>query len=203
MPEPEVNWRLFIALPVAQSVVQALTTAQMALKRALPHAKIRWTPPHQFHLTLQFLGEVPAADVPMLQACLQTACDGQTAIPLRLQALGFFPHAERPRVLWAGLEGQLNALNTLQKTIAHAMAPWLKDNPPEENFSAHITLARIKHLTPRERNTLLQSAQQAAPEPVAWLADCIQLMRSTLSSQGAHHECLAAWKLLPPRAPAT
>ncbi|MCX8156251.1 MAG: RNA 2',3'-cyclic phosphodiesterase [Verrucomicrobiae bacterium] len=203
MPEPEETWRLFVAIPLPQRVIAAVADLQAALRRAVPQAHVRWTPPHQFHLTLRFLGEVPAARVPALQTRLQSACSGHAALEMQLHAPGFFPHAHHPRVVWVGLQGQLNPLHALQQAVAAATADFAEKDTAPEKFSAHITLGRIKSLTPRERSDLVQAAAQQPPAtPVTWRADRVQLMRSTLSREGARHECLTTWPLsLPPGAP--
>jgi 2'-5' RNA ligase len=199
MPEADATWRLFVAIPLPQRVAAAVAEIQAGLKRHVSQAQIRWTPPHQFHLTLRFLGEVAAARVPLLQTRLENACAGCPAMPLQLHGLGFFPHDQRPRVIWLGLQGQLNTLHALQQAVATAAAEFAEPDTAPEKFSAHITLGRIKFLSPRERSTLVQTAAawQPAP-PMGWLADRVQLMRSTLGREGAHHECLAAWNLVPP-----
>lgn len=200
MPQTEETWRLFVAIPLPGRVVTALADIQNALQQTVPQAPIRWTPEHQFHLTLRFLGEVPAARVTELQTELRAACAGQTAMRLQLHGLGFFPHDHHPRVVWVGLQGQLNALHALQQAVTAAVSSFAETEAAPEKFSAHITLGRIKGLTPRERALLVQTAVQWQPaQPLSWLADRVQLMRSTLGSEGARHACLTMCALPHPR----
>lgn len=203
MPEAEETWRLFVAMPLAEGVAAAAARAQAALQRAVPQAGIRWTPAHQFHLTLRFLGEVAAAQAAALEAGLQSACAAHAPLQLHLRGVGFFPQAQRPRVVWLGVEGQLEGLRALQADVARAVAPFIAEPEPEapESFSAHITLGRVKHLSPRERALLVAAAQQCAQGPAEpWPADRVQLMRSRLGAGGAQHECLAVWRLRPRKA---
>lgn len=46
--------RIFIALPLPSPVRAVLQTLEQ------PLAGVRWTPPEQWHVTLRFLGDVPA-----------------------------------------------------------------------------------------------------------------------------------------------
>lgn len=200
MPETEETWRLFVAIPLPERVASAVAGVQSTLKKAVPQAQIRWTPAYQFHLTLRFLGEVAAGRLPALQTQLQAACAGHAALALSLNHLGFFPHAHHPRVLWVGLQGRLDALQALHQAVVVATRDFAEQDTLPEKFSAHLTLGRIKHLTPRERSALLQAAEHWKPaQPVGWMADRVQLMRSTLSREGARHECLTVWAL--PRPP--
>jgi 2'-5' RNA ligase len=96
------------------------------------------------------------------------------------------------------LEGEIGALRALQADVARAVAAFAEEKAADapEPFAAHITLGRVKALAPRERSLLVAAAQQCGQSPPApWLADRVQLMRSTLGAGGARHECLAVWRL--------
>ena len=60
---------------------------------------IRWTRPDQFHLTLRFLGEVPAHRLKDLKQSVEAVCLGRRPIPLRAKGLGLFPGNRSPRVV--------------------------------------------------------------------------------------------------------
>jgi 2'-5' RNA ligase len=59
------DYRLFIAIELPPPVSQALSSLQDRLQAARP---VRWIKPAQIHLTLQFLGETPAAKIDPLVA---------------------------------------------------------------------------------------------------------------------------------------
>ena len=52
--------RLFIAFAVPADVRQEIGRAQGQLRRHSPPGAVRWTRPDQFHITLKYLGDVPA-----------------------------------------------------------------------------------------------------------------------------------------------
>ena len=54
-----------------------------------------------------------------------------------------FPNPRRPRVLWVGLEGDLNALAGLQAAVEQAVTG-LGYAAEERPFSPHITLGRVR-----------------------------------------------------------
>lgn len=101
------------------------------------------------HLTLAFLGEVEQG---LVRAILRSAGDefrGLAAPELRVGATaGSFPHGERPRVLWEGVEetfesmGRLAALRNraLQVAYSHGLRPRRADR--ERPFRPHVTVAR-------------------------------------------------------------
>src|SRR3954468_18350415 len=81
--------RLFIALETNAAVQASLQEAQRALQRRgeLP---VRWVPPPQTHLTLQFLGNVMSVHVPELTDALRRATVPHRTFLLRAGDVGAF-----------------------------------------------------------------------------------------------------------------
>jgi 2'-5' RNA ligase len=133
--------RTFIAIPIPLPLKQRLERLQGLIAPGIEGA--RWVEPAGFHLTLAFLGDV--ADPDLNGLCLAVA-EGVREIPrfdLVIKGLGCFPDPERPRVLWVGIEGDLEALAAVQKAAFHA-ATAIGYRPPDDRFHPHLTLARIK-----------------------------------------------------------
>ena len=65
------QYRLFVAVMVPEEVKAEIERAQAELRRALPEARVTWTRPEQFHLTLKFLAHVEAQRVGEL---VEAAC---------------------------------------------------------------------------------------------------------------------------------
>jgi 2'-5' RNA ligase len=82
--------RLFLAIPMPETVRNEITGVQRELRRLVSHDAIRWTKPEQFHLTLRFLGDVPAERVAALQEAVNSVCRASPALHLRAQGTGFF-----------------------------------------------------------------------------------------------------------------
>ena len=186
--EPETateSWRLFIALPVPDPLRESLQQWQRTAQRLLPEG-VRWTPADQWHLTLRFLGDVDATEVPLLAEALQAACARQEPFELSLQGPGCFPSPERPRVFWLGLGGQVTSLERLQARVQEGTAPWgQKEDRP---FRAHLTVARIRDGSPAGRHGLGRVLPRLpAPPAVVWMVDRVTLFRSRLHPGGAVH----------------
>ncbi|MEI7730415.1 MAG: RNA 2',3'-cyclic phosphodiesterase [Verrucomicrobiota bacterium] len=181
-------FRLFAAIPVPEAVREQLVKVQAALRREIPATSIRWTSPEQMHLTLRFYGDVPTSQLPQLMQALRTAAASHHPITLRAMGLGAFPTPSRPRVLWAGVQGEpANALIQLWQSLNRETANF--GSPPDhEEFTGHLTLGRIKLLS--SRNVASLAARIAAHEATpfgTWQADCFDLMRSELTPAGARH----------------
>jgi 2'-5' RNA ligase len=104
---------------------------------------VRWVKEQSMHLTLKFLGEIEPATVPDVTCAIQKASEGIKPFELEIRGLGFFPNPKRPRVFWAGVAGQLEALEGLHGGLEQALSSlgFEKENRP---FSAHLTLARFR-----------------------------------------------------------
>ncbi|HET8850228.1 MAG TPA: RNA 2',3'-cyclic phosphodiesterase [Marinobacter sp.] len=126
--------RLFLGLEIPPDVAQALLKAECSVEGA------RWQRSEQLHLTLVFLGEVPAERVEQAAA---TARLVQTApFDLTVQGLGCFGDPAHPKALWAGVAPEAPVIS-LHRELAD---PLVEEGFTIENrsFRPHITLSRFK-----------------------------------------------------------
>jgi RNA 2',3'-cyclic 3'-phosphodiesterase len=185
--------RAFIALNLPDDLRANLARLHRSLRRALPGDGVRWTPPGQIHLTLKFLGDVPGAEVDDLIAAFTRGCRGWGPFALQARGLGVFPDARRPRVLWAGVAGGLDALRQLQEGIEAETGRWREREA--RPFQPHLTLARFKVLPPGRALALGRKLATPAADYGPWRVAQVDLMRSHLSATGVTHERLAGCAL--------
>lgn len=182
--------RLFVALDLPDPVREALRSFQAALKRAAGAAsrEVKWVDPASVHLTLQFLGWVPEERRAAIEAALANAAAEASPLELRLSGAGAFPTPARPRVLWAGVAGDLEPLRALVRGLGQGFAPL--GHPPEARpFSPHLTLGRARD--PRGSRALAPALARAGPlAPERWRCAEALLFRSHLSPSGARYEPL-------------
>lgn len=179
--------RLFVALALPAAVREALAATQARLQRdAHP---VRWSDITKLHLTLQFLGETDAAVVAPLLAGLARL----EVAPLRLtlSGLGAFPGLQQPRVIWAGVAGDIDALGQLQaavveltRTLGFAVEP--------RSFVPHLTLGRVRsEARPAQLRALAATLRAAEPPPpLGWQAGQPILYQSTLTPHGPSYTAL-------------
>jgi 2'-5' RNA ligase len=99
--------------------------------------------PESLHLTLKFLGEIDEESVPDVLVALRIAAQRHGAFSLGVQGIGVFPDARGPKVVWAGLSGDVDTLTALALAVEEALIP--AGIPPEGRpFTPHLTIARIK-----------------------------------------------------------
>jgi len=127
--------RLFIAIPLAESVQSQLKQLTNRLKPAAPN--LRWSSPESWHITLQFLGATSDEQYTCLLPRLSAL--KASPIPIEFESLGTF---ERAGVFILKV-APTSPLVALQKRVVAATQPCgfeQEDRP----YRPHITLARAK-----------------------------------------------------------
>ncbi|QSQ22600.1 RNA 2',3'-cyclic phosphodiesterase [Pyxidicoccus parkwayensis] len=133
--------RLFTAVTLG-STIESRATSEMERLRALaPHS--RWVKAEGVHLTLVFLGEVEEARLPSLREALEPVGSRHAPFVLSVGGGGSFGSPSRPRVLWADVRGETDALKALQADAAAVLQP-LGFESEHREYTAHLTLARAK-----------------------------------------------------------
>jgi 2'-5' RNA ligase len=185
--------RAFVAIELDETIKAALGTAQNELKRS-PVAHIgKWVAPQSIHLTLKFLGDIPESQVLAIGQALQCACAGFQPFAISLTEMGCFPNAQRPRVVWVGVGGNVEALTQLQRAVESEINP-LGFEPERRGFTPHLTLARVRDKArSSERQELGQLLTQVRVEPSTGMTvQELSLMRSELRPSGAVYTRLVA-----------
>ena len=125
--------RLFVGLDLPWTLRERLAL----LAGGVPGA--RWVPAENHHLTLRFIGEVPAHRAEEIDLAL-AALRGR-GFPLSLAGVGTFAKAGRAVSLWVGVERN-PALEHLQGKIETALQR-CGLAPERRRFTPHVTLARL------------------------------------------------------------
>lgn len=125
--------RLFTAIEVPYAMARALER----LRGGVPG--VRWVDPENYHITLNFIGEVEGRLAREIGASLDEV--DAPSFDLRLNDVGSFGRA-KPHSLWAGVE-LVPLLRELQADTARAISR-LGVKLEARKFTPHVTLARIK-----------------------------------------------------------
>ena len=188
--------RTFVAIELDDSIKAGLTELQKRLKAEAPPGAVRWVRPDGIHLTLKFLGNVPASRIKEITRAIAGACRGFGPLLLSVGGLGCFPNSRRPRVLWVGVEEPTGALAKLQRAIEEALAG-LGFPPEGRSFHPHLTLGRTqRRVSSGDVRRLGQLVEETEIGQLGRMeAKAISLMRSDLKPTGAVYTRLAAIKL--------
>jgi len=184
------TYRLFLAISLPEAVISKLEETQRLLRKAAGHAQVRWTNREQLHLTMKFLGNLPAERCPALRSIVSETCASFPPLRLSARHVGFFPNPQKPRVIWAGVEDAGGLLPKLHEEIERNVASFSAEEP-EARFQAHVTLARVKQMRRDQADKLAHVALTCcAAEFGSWTASHLDLIRSQLSSEGSRYSII-------------
>lgn len=179
--------RLFVALGLDAPTRAALDAALEPIRASAPSG-VRWVPPDNWHITLQFLGSVDEARTPSIAAACAEGLHASEAFEWSTGRLGAFPEPRRARVLWLGVDQGGPAICDLARAVTGATAA-LGFSAEHRTFTPHITLGR------RRRPASLPSFDQPLEPVLLARAGSVLLMRSELSSAGARYEVVEEFVL--------
>jgi 2'-5' RNA ligase len=186
--------RSFIAIELPDELKQELGRLQARLRVDKP--RVRWVEPGNIHLTLKFLGDIPQASIEPVTRVLTECAAKITPFKLTVQQLGAFPDIRRVQVVWVGLGGELEKAGQLQKLIEANLSS-LGFPAEQRPFSPHLTLGRLgNEALPFERQRFGELILGTTFECRGIITvNCIQLMRSQLTSQGAIYSKISSAEL--------
>jgi 2'-5' RNA ligase len=172
--------RLFVAIELPNEIKDELASLQKELRQA--QAEVSWTKPENLHLTLKFLGEVGTERVEQIEQAYAEAARASKPLSLATHETGFFPNLRRPRVVWAGLQGDLDELLALQNKLETQFAT-LGFTHELKPFQPHLTLGRIK--TTKNVAPLVARAEAYQLPTLSFTASELVLMQSQLHPGGS------------------
>jgi len=149
--------RLFVALELPWDLRQRVA---MLAGAGIPGA--RWVPPENYHLTLRFIGEMPAYRAEEIDHAL--AALKAPGFALTLAGVGTFDKGGRSVSLWVGVERN-PALDHLQSKIETALQRCGME-PERRRFTPHLTLARLDNAPEAKLAAFVQANNLFRAEPV-------------------------------------
>ena len=187
--------RSFIAIELPEEVRQRLARLRNELERD-EHRFVKWVNPEGVHLTLKFLGNIPATRVKEVARAMEGATQGISPFHLQISGLGVFPSLTQVRVFWVGVGGEMDKLSRLQQNIDSALGA-LGFAREERSFVPHLTLARIRQgASPADRRSFGALVDSVVLEREYHVeVESVNLMRSQLTPVGAVYTRLSVAKL--------
>ena len=213
--------RLFIAVELPDDVRAAIDRVIARLRGETPQGAAKWVRSEGVHLTLKFLGPVPAGVVDTVSEALRAAARGLPPFELQPAGLGAF-HGSRGgpmeyrrgretyghniTVVWLGLGGDVSTLGQLAARVEAEVAPL--GYPTEKRpFFPHLTLARVDRGAGRaEREALYRALEPylsassrsgryregSLPAFPAFPVRDVHLVQSVLKPSGAEYRSIFA-----------
>ena len=184
----EKSIRAFLAVDPPEEVLNEVGRIQDRFKKTI-QGDIRWVRPEGIHLTLKFFGYVSETDIANISQVVKNNIVNVKPFMVNVRRVGVFPSVNRARVLWLGMDGDIDILIDLQKKIDKGLQEYgfEMENRP---FSPHVTLARIKE--PKGLIGLAKIIEKSEEYAAgSFSVGGLNLFKSTLTPKGAIYTKLA------------
>jgi 2'-5' RNA ligase len=182
--------RMFVAVIPPDEVLEDLEDFVSPRRGEVP---FRWTEPEQWHLTLAFSRDVPDRAYDDLLDRLVRAVAKRKPVEARIIGGGAFPDVARAKIVYAGIDSDLEELGRMASCARTAVATSGAE-VDGQRFTPHLTLARINRPVEATRFVQLLDAY-AGP---AWTVHELSLVASHLGEgprNRARHEVLETFSL--------
>lgn len=181
--------RTFLAVPLPAEIRDKLTSLQRQLAQGT--SKITWTQPENLHVTLIFLGDVSAEEVPAICKAAQEASSSIRPFEARVRGVGSFPDLRRPRILWAGISEGTDPLRELFDLISLQLEP-IGFRREERIYTPHVTIGRVRQ-SQHGLAELLQS--QTAFDAGTTTVEEVHIYSSELTPKGSLYTVMGRARL--------
>lgn len=191
-PDAPQPIRTFIAVLISEDIKRRIGLVEEEFKKLAP--EVKWVAEENLHVTLKFLGNVPAERLERIAAALGEALSCVEPFEIEVADVGAFPSAGIPRTVWVGVTSGQEELADVARRVEKALE---KLGFPREDrpFTCHITIGRVKDgRGARELAPALQEAEVGRLGSV--LVGSVAVMRSDLRREGPIYSTLSEIHLL-------
>jgi|FLOH01.1.fsa_nt_gi RNA 2',3'-cyclic 3'-phosphodiesterase len=156
--------------------------------------KISLVKPEHMHLSLAFLGEPDELLLNDVTYPFNKLVNLFSPINVSLSETGMFPHANDPKIIWMGINGELDKLYDFKKLVDGVLEK-LEFETDKRKFQAHITLGRVKYLK-QPSHQLAHSVMETDVFPLQFKLSELVWIESTLTQQGPVYKTLKTFPLI-------
>ncbi len=183
--------RTFLALDLDTPIRRAIAAAAEELPA--DGAKVRWVEPHNLHLTMKFLGDVPDADVVSMCRAVEAAAGGLDPLMFDVAGLACTPERGPVKMIWAEVLDPCGKLAEAFYELEAAMEV-LGFDVERRAFKPHITVGRVRYC-PNPAAMRQATARLGDEEFGTQDADEIVVYSSELTKEGPVYAAMAHCRL--------
>ena len=184
--------RSFLAFDLPEDIKKSLAHISQDMRKT--PLDVRWVKVKNIHLTMVFMGNVPLGHIEPIGEAAEKVCQGYGPFAISIKGAGVFSSRRNPRVLWIGLEGDLERMTHFRDALQKRLRPFgIKQE--KRRFRPHLTLGRFrKGARPGTCLDDLLTKYQSFISPVCTLEQLV-LFKSDLKPGGAVYAKLKQWPL--------
>ena len=181
--------RLFIAIDIPSTEI---VTLQSRLDRL--HLPLVLEPPEKLHITLHFLGSIPADQISSIKTLMGKIVLRYSSFSLQPTFLETLYRRHAPSLVYLGLTDDLDVLKDLQKSLSLPLSKLLL--PHQERFFPHVTIAKFKPDDPVQIKNFLSKISDFEFSPLTpFVVSRVTLYESHLSRTGSHFQKISQFSL--------
>ena len=171
--------RLFVAIEFDERVKSVLDNVQTGLGKLCDG--VRWIPPHQLHVTVKFLGEVPDPAVNEVAEAVARSAAKAAPFTMEVAGCGCFPPHGAVRIVWTGLQEPSGVLLQGAEAVESELEQigFKRERRP---ISPHVTIGRVRE--DRSHGRIRSAVEAFTFDSVEQSVGSLTLMSSVLSPQG-------------------
>ena len=184
--------RSFLALELPSEIKEIVARVSGEVRQST--LDVKWAKVDNIHLTVVFMGNIETEDIPAIGDGVKKVCLTYGAFDASLKGIGCFPNKRSPRVLWLGLDGDLERMSNFRDALQEQLTPFgIKEE--RRRFKPHLTLGRFRKSKRMDlQGDELLSKYEDLASPVCPLKELI-LFKSDLKPSGAKYTKLEVWPL--------
>ena len=184
--------RSFLAFELPAEIREQIGVISKELKKlSLP---VRWVKIDNIHLTILFLGSVAEDILSAMEEKVNVAAKKFSPFKAKLNSIGAFPHWRKPRVIWIGLNGDIDRLANLRDDLQEELKV-LGFMPEKRPFRSHLTLGRFKGQINRDEDIQWICDRYRDIDSDLYQLNELILYKSDLKPDGPVYTKMATWPL--------
>ncbi len=182
--------RAFMALELDEEIKISLKKIEDHLKKL--DLDVKWVNPHNVHLTLKFLGEIPPPKLTSVQEIFPSLFKNFSSFEIEMDRLGVFPKIVHPKIIWVGVSKNAQHIVDLANRIEEQLG-YLAIEKENKQFSPHLTIGRLK--SSKNQYRLIEEIRNfSISPPLKQRFQSVSLFKSTLTPQGPVYEILQKYE---------
>ncbi len=184
--------RSFMAFELAPEIREQIRTISTELQKT--RIPVRWVKVDNIHLTIIFLGSVDEDKIDDIKEKVNSAVKRFPIFKIRINGVGVFPNWRRPRVIWVGLNGEIERLSKFRDELqAELKVLGLKEE--KRPYRPHLTIGRFKGPSNKDEELKwIIDRYHDISSDLQYLDELI-LFKSDLKPDGPIYTKMAAWPL--------
>ncbi len=185
--------RSFLAFDISDALKKEMAQLIELLE---PKAKgFKWLKPNNMHCTLKFFGNIDQ-DLLLgdISKNIEDVANDQPPLDFLGVGVGVFPNWRYPRVIWAGLSGDVDEAIELHRKLEDRFQNFdIKKD--QRAFRLHLTIGRAKSALKNPQGLVTLVEKLAAKDFGAIHVDKLVLYKSELTKQGPIYTALKTFAL--------